>query len=74
MRNHKTDAYADGHRWIMFCVKCGAEEENIVGECNERWVERVDMNRTVSYKSGIANDGDLNAKRSQGCQATQKGS
>ena len=63
MPTHKTDAYADGHRWIMFCVKCGAEEENIVGECNERWVERVDMSKPVPYKSGIANDGDLEFKQ-----------
>lgn len=42
MPKHKTDAYKDGQKWVVFCVKCGAEEENLTGECSERYVKIAD--------------------------------
>ena len=57
MPRHKTDAYKDGHKWIVFCVKCGQEDAKqlFVDDCNERYVEKVvDMKQCLEYKSGIA--------------------
>lgn len=39
MPTHSTSAYKDGHKWIVFCVKCGQEEP--LGDCNEGWLART---------------------------------
>lgn len=33
---HKTNAYKDGYKWIIFCTVCGVEEPdlNLNGECS----------------------------------------
>lgn len=60
MPTHSTSAYKDGHKWIVFCTKCGQEEP--IGECSERYLKNglyhvdkeVDVADTARYVSGIA--------------------
>lgn len=58
MPTHSTSAYKDGHKWIVFCVKCGQEEPSSVGECPESYFKQrqngIDTSNKLSYVSGIA--------------------
>lgn len=31
---HRTNAYKDGYKWIMYCIVCGQEEDEMTTECN----------------------------------------
>lgn len=41
MPEHNTSAYKDGNKWVVYCVKCGIEEDALNAiECSERYVDK----------------------------------
>lgn len=62
MPTHSTSAYKDGHKWIVFCVKCGQDIDLAASECDERYLTAVehkgewgvDTSNKLPYVSGIA--------------------
>lgn len=41
MADHETNAYHDGNKWVVFCAKCGKEDDELKGsECSEKYVDK----------------------------------
>ena len=49
---HRIDAYKDGYKWILFCVKCGQEEPFDEGQenCSERFIVNSVASRLTTAK------------------------
>ena len=44
MPAHRIDAYKDGYKWVLFCVKCGKEEPFESQEnCSEQFITSISM-------------------------------
>ena len=51
MPAHRIDAYKDGYKWILFCVKCGQEEPFESQEnCSERFIVNSVSSRLTTAK------------------------
>lgn len=41
MPEHETGAYKNDHKWVVYCVKCGIEEDAFkTTECSEIYVDK----------------------------------
>lgn len=54
MSQHNTSAYKDGNKWVVYCVNCGVEENDLaLIACNERYVDKSNQKEADGFKTGL---------------------